>query len=999
MAVIPCKLAHTVHLVIRPQQLAKARSIHPDVVPNNKEDIEAELNRWAAIGIAVLLEPGDKSDELQIVFCTLNYELRAGLTELRQDGYFVYAIGPTLLRRHRKLSRRAVRVQAPRWRIHSSPAAINNTNLGGERSPKSGFKNIVAAWEKTAVISKSVEPTKGPTQDQIAYLEQLEDLIELTKQIELDRFRNADHFVYNGVSPVATARIVGDEYRFTLTEPTSLEKKNYVRVAAAETGLKGSNFSGMISDISEKSMQIKFRRQIHLDQLPTQGVIQKSTSTKPFELQQEAVRALRYDDQSEEQECLNTYLLDLVTRHQFLPYEKIELPGTNGFNAPQHTAIGRAEKVPDMLLVLGPPGTGKTTTIIEVAKREALLRRKRILITSKNNKAVDNVLEDLDTKEINVLKIGRPEVVDKRIEPLLIDEQAQALQKTILTNIQAPYEALSHIVHDWSDIENRLQQLQEYNNSWREATKRVETATNKLHHWQRECYQRQRSTLEARQKQADHSLAQVNRIVRTAERWVQWIALLKSAERWPLVGSFCTVLHNWAHKRWQYTKSRYEPAARAFKSDHDIYVEARQRYLENVKAGSRALELKEAVAISEEKCSLAEEHVLTKFRNIASTFDQAGTGDLASSPEELTPQTITEFIPQTHHTKSLAVRRLEILEEWRQLLEQRYQALYPTLIRLANVIGATCIGIGTDTRFDDLEFDLVIADEAGQIQVTDLLVPLVRARRAMLVGDHKQLPPFVDDELKNELKDDPNLSAIVQQSLFERLFEDTPETHRVVLDTQYRMPKVIANFVRDNFYDGDYKTGKQEPYADPIFKRPMIFIDTANARDNHERPNKYDNETLGYTNPLEAKIICDLCLIYLNHFAEDTEEHLGVIVPYDAQAVLIRELIQKHRSTISEKYLEELVATVDSFQGKQRRVIIFGFTRSNRQRRIGFLRELRRLNVTITRAKSQLILIGDSRTLENGDDRDFASLLKKLTKYIKYNGDYLEADDFIRKLR
>ena len=331
----------------------------------------------------------------------------------------------------------------------------------------------------------------------------------------------------------------------------------------------------------------------------------------------------------------------------------------------------------------------------------------------------------------------------------------------------------------------------------------------------------------------------------------------------------------------------------------------------------------------------------------------------------------------------LMMRRRTLLAEWRDLLQSRQQALYPALIRSADVIGATCIGIATDVRFEDLEFDLVIADEAGQIQVMDLLVPLVRARRAVLVGDHLQLPPVVEAEITVKIRENEpenqELGEWLEKSLFERMIKrpNTPNSNRVMLDTQYRMPRQIADFISAQFYGGSYHTEDgAAAHLDPFFgSSPMVFVDTMREFRHFEQRS---DDGQGYFNLLEAGLISDLLMAYQSKGSE-----AGVIVPYKKQAEKIRRELRRRQTKLSEDELNSRVATVDSFQGREQDVIIFGFTRSNTEGRIGFLAELRRLNVSLTRARRQLVLVGDSVTLSESADQDFARLVKALLTSVK----------------
>jgi superfamily I DNA and/or RNA helicase len=231
--------------------------------------------------------------------------------------------------------------------------------------------------------------------------------------------------------------------------------------------------------------------------------------------------------------------------------------------------------------------------------------------------------------------------------------------------------------------------------------------------------------------------------------------------------------------------------------------------------------------------------------------------------------------------------------------------------------------------------------------------------------------PEIIQKIRENEPENQELGEWLQKSLFERLIErpDTPAGNTVMLDTQYRMPRQIADFISGQFYGGNYHTGLDHAHTDAFFSgSPLVFIDTMREF-RHFEQRAEDGQ--GYFNLQEASLISDLLLAY-----QGKNVQVGVIVPYKKQAEVIRRELRKRG--LGEDDLLSRVATVDSFQGREQDVIIFGFTRSNTDGRIGFLTELRRLNVSLTRARRQLILVGDSSTLLSTPDQDFARLAKAL---------------------
>lgn len=265
-----------------------------------------------------------------------------------------------------------------------------------------------------------------------------------------------------------------------------------------------------------------------------------------------------------------------------------------------------------------------------------------------------------------------------------------------------------------------------------------------------------------------------------------------------------------------------------------------------------------------------------------------------------------------------------------------------------------------------------------------MLVPLVRARRAVLVGDHNQLPPFVDQEVERRARDDPRALDLVRKSAFELLFPGVPDGHREVLRFQRRMPPVIARFISQRFYGGFLESAVERPHRDALFASPLVFVDTSGLprRERHERGPRPDERwaDTGYANDAEARLIADLVVHYHGTVAD-----WAVILPYQAQVGLVTEMIAGRLR--DEEAAAAGVGTVDSFQGGERDLIVFGFTRSNAPGNVGFLDELRRANVAFSRPRRLLVLVGDSSTLTRARDPGFRAMAEALFVHVRAGGD------------
>jgi superfamily I DNA and/or RNA helicase len=373
---------------------------------------------------------------------------------------------------------------------------------------------------------------------------------------------------------------------------------------------------------------------------------------------------------------------------------------------------------------------------------------------------------------------------------------------------------------------------------------------------------------------------------------------------------------------------------------------------------------------------------------------------------------IGQFIHWFDETYGFIQRRANLLLSWRRDLQKSSEQLHPELFHYADVVGATCIGVATERGLENLDFDLVIVDEAGQINLLNVLVPLVRARRAIMVGDHQQLPPFVGDEvriwLRNlaphllESEDEMNnIAHILEKSAFELFFTHVSDPDHLVRFTQQgRMPQTIADFVGRHFYQGQLATFPEERMRhtrdqDPLFRRPLALIDIATAPESmrwnrRQERSEFSPDGTGYINQAEMQIVVEIARIY-----EETGRDWLIITPYRAQARLIIQELHKYLHT--QRYsLEERVSTVDSFQGGEQAKIIYSFTRSNRRGEIGFLSELRRLNVAMTRAQQQLVLVGNFPMLVQSQNARFNGLLSDLVRYTQQHGEYWHFEDFKR---
>lgn len=989
IAKIRCPIKHPLHLIVPPVRYSKLRKDNPNIVPASATSLKQELNTLAYFGVPTYLDTWSDGD-LRINFCTQRYELGCGLTP-QGDGFRVGHIIPLTFRRHNQIARQSVLVTTSKWFLHGENADLKRYLRDTGTAPQSGIKRIKAAWSEAERLSgQNTEHSVDVSLEHKRFLATVDSLIELARQVQLDEAARRSSTAVLGVEAVTQRSSAGRQYKFLLAAPSDLTVGDYVLAGIGEPGQHGGEYVGVVREEMPEALIVHFYQAVDWARLQEVEWLTPFSSQKQYDIQSQAVQALR------EGKAENKYLMQFIVDGCFQPYRVPDAPILSKvqLNQAQQQVIARAEAVPDVLLVLGPPGTGKTHTIRQIVSQQAQ-RKKRVLVTSKNNKAVDNVLEALSG--VRAIRIGREEKIADAIRPLLIDEQAQMLQAEILAKTEPLLTTLQDIVALWPQIEHILERISPCIAQWQEAEAQLAHMRHQIALWQKSEYARIERVITKQQQRLQDTTIHLTQYVDQSRHLSARLNRLKPFCQLPLLGSAFVVWADRIYADWKQGMQAYRNCLREREKIVNQRQQVWQAYVQHVTISDEALRQKRLVAAAETELENQKQRMsdlLNELSHISARLQNSGLPTLpetAVSPQEILA--VCERLQSWHQT---VLAKKELLSEWRELLKRRRRALYPSLIKTADVIGATCIGIATDANFSDLDFEMVIADEAGQIQVMDLLVPLVRAKRAVLVGDDRQLPPVVDEEVARQIdSEDVEQRAWLATSLFERLFnETTPDSHKSMLDTQYRMPRIIADFISQQFYDNKYRTGKDVPFADPFFRSPIVFIDTQYEKNRSEQPAIEPEGNRGYINYLEARLIADVVVAYQSHGDE-----WGVIVPYKKQAERIQAELKRRRSGLPETLLKDWVATVDSFQGKERSVIIFGFTRSNTHGRIGFLSELRRLNVSLTRAKQQLVLIGNAAALTQSTDDPFAEFMKALVQITQsLPGGYFHARELKKRL-
>lgn len=316
----------------------------------------------------------------------------------------------------------------------------------------------------------------------------------------------------------------------------------------------------------------------------------------------------------------------------------------------------------------------------------------------------------------------------------------------------------------------------------------------------------------------------------------------------------------------------------------------------------------------------------------------------------------------------------------------------------ARVIACTLVG-SAHHLLEGMKFGTLFIDEAAQALEAACWIPMRRASRVILAGDHCQLPPTV--------KSIAALRAGLGKTLMERIAENKPEVV-TLLKIQYRMNDEIMRFSSDWFYGGEVESAPQIKYRSVLdYDHPITWIDTSNEEnqitiEGEDAPEdsastassvsaanqnsdlnfkeQFVGESFGRINKAEAELTLLTLAEYFTKIGKRRvlEERIdvGIISPYRAQVQYLKKLIKKYEFFKPYRRLIS-VNTVDGFQGQERDVILISLVRSNDEGQIGFLKDLRRMNVAMTRARMKLIILGNKDTMTKHP------FYKKLWEYVE----------------
>lgn len=805
----------------------------------------------------------------------------------------------------------------------------------------------------------------------------------------------------------------------------------------------------------------------------------------------------------------NKWLIPLAAGvYSFDKTKKVSVPEYNEkypLLPAQRDGVEKGAGSKDITLVLGPPGTGKTTVILSWVKF-FVSKGMKVLVTSQNNKAVDNVLERLaKEKDLECLRVGNESKVSSSIHNLLIENYALNAQLKLVESLSDVMKSLQSSKTYLSTLNTTLKELLQYNfkevklsNEINDCKRNISDQNNKLkttestisnlksdndfleeliksltHHHATSTVENklfsQKEELDSNEireallnEQLKKSISRLDSLKKALIEVKQKIDSFSSRSTIAKIFMYFPNQKNiLKHNSLNSDIASLEKSVNISKQEIENIINSKVAIKESIENISIELSLAKSKVpifkhnLSIENCEAKYEeffkkqtifnkiglvpgesleskmvhsqNVLVENTNKINELNELQSQDheqlnkFSTLLEELNqkyldfakskPQ-IPDFIPcpyiddniyknfypsddmcnrlisQTNADLNFYDSLIEVVTIWeRSMQNERQSSLYETILEYVDVVGATCIGINSNKLFADIPFDVVIVDESGQIQLHNLMVPLSRASKAILVGDHKQLPPVVDDELSAELEEQGFDPVFLQKSWFEVLWDPMPEDHKTMLDTQFRCPAIISDFVSKAFYESKYFAGsgmeKKQPIL-PCFNSTMTFIDTSKIFPSFEQSRISDGRTEVLGNQVETTIIIKTLMNFIKELPYlAAENEIGIIVPYKNHVLEVKKTIKKLKLDIGNLNVEDLVASVDSYQGQERDVIIFAFSRSNKAGNIGFLADWRRLNVAMTRTKKQLIMIGSLNTLTKDNQKEHEQEFKQAMRILE----------------
>jgi len=317
-------------------------------------------------------------------------------------------------------------------------------------------------------------------------------------------------------------------------------------------------------------------------------------------------------------------------------------------------------------------------------------------------------------------------------------------------------------------------------------------------------------------------------------------------------------------------------------------------------------------------------------------------------------------------------------KKWKHQILQADNELKTLLFKKIRVIFGTLVGISSWQDFRAVEFDYIIVDEAGRATLPELMIPLRRAKRFILVGDHKQLPPIVDNEILKQMKEYNKQD--LETTLFEELYKKIEyNDFKHFLKFNYRSHESIAKIYSDTFYNGEIETKNILVREHKLnFNKKVYFYSTSKL------DNRFDKQSgTGKRNDINRDEIIKIIIEIEKQAKENNiKKSVGIITPYLAQRDNIKTKFRQIQNDFNMLDIE--INSVDAFQGSDRDIIIYDIVRSQNDDNVNieFVADEKRLNVALSRTKELLFIVGDAEFIYKASLKDKNNPFKEIIEIL-----------------
>ena len=709
---------------------------------------------------------------------------------------------------------------------------------------------------------------------------------------------------------------------------------------------------GHMREFSDGKMIIDMTPQVDCSNIASSGEVSISMRMAEIALnrQRKALKSIQYKENANPEISEIIFNPSIATSKNNLMLTEADCKSKK-IDRSKVISLEKALSSDNIFLLQGPPGTGKTTFISELVYQILYGNdtyrgnpEAKILIASQSHVAVDNSLAKIKEliPDIKMIRIG------------VLDKLSESSRKY----------TLDIFCRDWTEkvILNCKEAL-------------------------------------ARYKQEigiDESLQEKNSIITEIESITQEISeLIDELEKVETELERINVLDS----KWQFVDEKIATMKQmvAIKTS-GVTEEHLSQIIDEFTESLSELNSKLASVI-DESIALAEQKIELQNRYVSLNEELEAKGHEVDEWKELLGVSSNKDYQQVKEDIQVALKenkkkyakysKVESLcKEWQKRVTQG-DGLLQESIADSTLVGATCLGIASLGSDVEINFDWVIVDEAGKATPPEILVPICLGRKIVLVGDHKQLPPVVDQALlKLQDKERMNINKEdLELSLFEYLERSLNDDCKNILDEQYRMNPVIGDLISKLFYESELvsKTSKEEKTI-PLKlyeSKPLVWLSTAARFDRKE-----ERISDSYRNPCEAKLIFEQLLEIDKELNElKLKKETAIIAGYRGQRDSLTRLYESsYKAKFHNMSIE--INTVDAFQGRETDIVFYSVVRSNDDGKLGFLKDVRRLNVAFSRARELLVVVGDHQCAQrcldiNGQENPFIGIIK----FIRDNSD------------